>query len=76
MENLGLTQSELVSHYSHLPLKGQVAVVTGANSGIGEGVARHLAAAGASVALNYVVNPEAANAIVADINASGGRATY
>lgn len=60
--------------YPHLPLKGQVALVTGANSGIGEGVARHLAAAGAKVAVNYVVKPEAAQAVVDDIVAQGGTA--
>lgn len=69
-----MTQAEIVSHYPQQPLKGQTAVVTGANSGIGEGVVRHLAAAGAAVALNYVTNPESANAIVADINANGGKA--
>ena len=37
----------------HQPLKGQKALVTGANSGIGEGVARALAAAGADVAVTY-----------------------
>jgi len=55
-------------------LDGQVAVVTGANSGIGEAVTRALAAAGATVVLNYVVQPEAAQRIVGDITASGGRA--
>lgn len=67
-------QRELIAMYPHQPLKGQFALVTGANSGIGEGCARHLAAAGAAVAVNYVRNPEAADAIVADINQSGGRA--
>lgn len=55
-------------------LKGQSALVTGANSGIGEGVARAMAAAGAAVAVNYVTNPEAAEKIVADIRAAGGKA--
>lgn len=67
-------QRELIAMYPHQPLKNQFALVTGANSGIGEGCARHLAAAGAAVAVNYVRNPEAADAIVADINQSGGRA--
>jgi glucose 1-dehydrogenase len=68
------TQAEINALYPHKPLQGQTAVVTGANSGIGEGVARHLAAAGANVAINYVVGPEAADAIVADISANGGSA--
>ncbi|AIE86092.1 SDR family oxidoreductase [Fimbriimonas ginsengisoli] len=68
------TQAQLAAAYEHRPLRGQKALVTGANSGIGESVARHLAAAGASVVVNYVTNPDAANAIVADINANGGEA--
>lgn len=56
------------------PLTGQRAVVTGANSGIGAGVARALAAAGASVAINFVSNPEAANGIVLEIEEHGGTA--
>jgi glucose 1-dehydrogenase len=56
------------------PLKGQKALVTGANSGIGEGVARALAAAGAAVVVNYVTQPEAADAVVKDIVAKGGEA--
>lgn len=59
---------------SDQPLKGQKAIVTGANSGIGEGVARSLAAAGAAVVVNYVVGPEAANKIVEEIKADGGEA--
>lgn len=56
-------------------LVGQNALVTGANSGIGEGIARELAAAGANVVVNYVVHPETAQAICADINKLGaGRA--
>jgi len=38
--------------YSPYLLKGQKALVTGASSGIGESVARHLAAAGAAVVIN------------------------
>ena len=56
------------------PLQNQKALVTGANSGIGEGAAKALAAAGASVVVNYVVNPDAANQVVADIKAAGGEA--
>jgi len=68
------TQAEIVALYPNRPLAGQKALVTGANSGIGEGVARHLAAAGAAVAVNYVVQPDVAQAIVDDIVAHGGEA--
>jgi glucose 1-dehydrogenase len=53
------------------PLRGQKALVTGANSGIGEGVARALAAAGAAVVANYLTDPEAAQRIVSEISAGG-----
>jgi glucose 1-dehydrogenase len=53
------------------PLKGQKALVTGANSGIGEGIARALGAAGAWVAVNYVADPDAAHRIVKEIKAGG-----
>ncbi len=52
-------------------LAGQKALVTGANSGIGEGIAIELAKAGADVAVNYVTNPDEANAVVAKIKALG-----
>ena len=57
-----------------LPLKGQRALVTGAASGIGAGVAKALGAAGASVVVNYVTNPEAAEAVVEDIRLAGAEA--
>jgi glucose 1-dehydrogenase len=55
-------------------LEGQRAVVTGANSGIGEAVARGLAEAGASVAVNYVAGDDRAQAVVDDIVRGGGKA--
>jgi glucose 1-dehydrogenase len=55
----------------HQPLTGQKALVTGANSGIGEGVARALAAAGADVVVNYVARPEDAERVVAELRAGG-----
>src|SRR5215469_8300355 len=59
---------------SGAPLKGQVALVTGAASGIGAGVARALGAAGASVAINYVTNPEAAEEVAGQVRTLGGKA--
>ena len=55
-------------------LVGQPALVTGANSGIGRAVALGLARAGADVIVNYVAEPEAANAVVAEIEAMGRKA--
>jgi glucose 1-dehydrogenase len=55
-------------------LKGQKALVTGASSGIGEGVALALGAAGAAVAVNYSKNAEAAGRIVETIRTSGADA--
>ncbi|MDN5870388.1 MAG: glucose 1-dehydrogenase [Nitrococcus sp.] len=52
-------------------LIGQNALVTGANSGIGEGIARELAAAGANVVVNYVAKPEVAQAICDEITKQG-----
>ena len=55
-------------------LENKVAVVTGASKGIGAGIAKHLAAAGASVVVNYASAKEGAEAVVAEITASGGKA--
>jgi len=55
-------------------LDGQPALVTGANSGIGKAVALGLAACGADVVVNYVVNSAAAEEVAHDIEAGGRRA--
>ncbi len=57
-----------------ISLKGRRALVTGANSGIGASIANELAAAGARVAVNFVVDPDAAQAVVAGIQRGGGEA--
>jgi glucose 1-dehydrogenase len=58
----------------HRPLEGQKALVTGASSGIGEGVARALGAAGADVVVNYITQPDGAQRIADDIARDGVRA--
>ena len=55
-------------------LKGQKALVTGANSGIGKAIAIALGEAGADVAVNYVVGDSAAQEVVDTIIAGGSRA--
>ncbi|MEH2424981.1 MAG: SDR family oxidoreductase [Nostoc sp.] len=58
--------------YSPNLLKGQKALVTGASSGIGEAIARHLASSGAAVVVNYHSEAEQAQKIVNDIKAANG----
>jgi glucose 1-dehydrogenase len=53
------------------PLTGQKALVTGANSGIGQAVAIALGQAGADVVVNYVDGDEAARAVVDEIRKAG-----
>jgi NAD(P)-dependent dehydrogenase (short-subunit alcohol dehydrogenase family) len=55
-------------------LTGKLALVTGAAKGIGAGLAKAMAAAGASVVVNFVTDRPGAERVVADIKAAGGNA--
>jgi 3-oxoacyl-[acyl-carrier protein] reductase len=55
------------------PLAGKVALVTGASRGIGAAAAIRLAQGGAAVAVNYLQNREAAQKVVEQVTAAGGR---
>ncbi|MDR3415605.1 MAG: SDR family oxidoreductase [Nevskia sp.] len=59
---------------SYQPLKGQKALVTGASSGIGAGVALSLAQAGADVVINYASSAAGAEKVVKEITALGRQA--
>src|SRR5438270_771471 len=56
------------------PLKNQKALVTGANSGIGEACALALGVAGADVVVNYRSDPDEADRVVETIERSGSKA--
>jgi len=55
-------------------LTDHVAVVTGASKGIGAGIAKHLAAEGAAVVVNYASSKEGADKVVDEITKQGGKA--
>jgi glucose 1-dehydrogenase len=58
-----------------MKLQNEVAIVTGAATGIGKAIATTMAAEGASVVIDYVGDPAFANAAVQAIQAAGGKVT-
>jgi glucose 1-dehydrogenase len=57
-----------------MTLKGKVAIVTGGNSGIGKAIALALADQGASIAIDYIADPEATEALERQIHGLGDQA--
>jgi len=75
---LSISTSTAASTTPFLPIQkilvGQKALVTGANSGIGRGIALAFGQAGADVVVNYVTDEPAAQAVVDEIVKGGGKA--
>ena len=59
---------------THTSLVGKVALVTGGGTGLGAAASRHLAGAGAAVAVNWSRSRRQAEEVVAAVHAAGGRA--
>ena len=59
----------------HKTLKGQKALVTGASSGIGKGIAVALGRAGADVVVNYVAGDDVIDEIKEEVSRCGSRVT-
>jgi glucose 1-dehydrogenase len=74
MTDASTTQSTAPALPPQKLLIGQKALVTGANSGIGKGVAIAMGQAGADVVVNYVEGDDAANQVVAEIEQAGAKA--
>ena len=69
-----LTSNFSQTNFMEKKLQGQIAIITGASSGIGAGVAKSLASAGATVVINHPVaaTKPAADAVLAEITSAGG----
>jgi 3-oxoacyl-[acyl-carrier protein] reductase len=69
---VSLAESKVAWRYTMAGLSNKVALVTGGSRGIGRAIAHRLARDGATVAINYVENSDAANSLIAEIEAIGG----
>ncbi len=56
-------------------LNGKIALVTGASKGPGASIAKHMAAAGATVVVNYATGYAGADKVVSEITSAGGKAS-
>lgn len=74
MVQLGKIEETAEERMTSEALQGQVALVTGGSRGIGSAISKHLAAAGATVVVNYARNSAAAETVAAEISAQGGKA--
>src|SRR6058998_2659602 len=70
----GPRPDQLAGRRTSMRLAGKVALVTGAQQGIGRAIAVALAREGADVGLNYLDDPGAAEAVAEDVRALGRRA--
>jgi 3-oxoacyl-[acyl-carrier protein] reductase len=71
---LSLVPTEFKANIKMKKLENKVAVVTGASKGIGASIAKHFAAAGAKVVVNYASSKEGADKVVNEITENGGTA--
>src|SRR5260221_12897906 len=67
-------EENIMSNNNGQKLAGKVAVVTGGSRGIGAAIARRLATDGASVAITYTKEADAAASVIKEIERAGGKA--